>query len=97
MRIDTFYQCPVCQKAWATEGEAIDCRNHHTAVKKQWYECEVCGAGWNPNAYWGESGAAERARVCELKHRERGEVEELSRMTFFSSGGLHGKYYPPEI
>lgn len=94
MRIDTFYQCPVCQSSKSTESEAIACRNNHPAIKKQWYTCEICGEGWNPAA-WGERVAAERARACEQKHREKGEVEEASRLTFFLSGGRKGKYYPP--
>ncbi|KLU66733.1 hypothetical protein DEAC_c14010 [Desulfosporosinus acididurans] len=94
MRIDTYYQCPVCQKAWETESKAIICRNQHPAIKKQWYTCGVCGAGWNPDAHWGEKGAAKQARTCEQKHQKKGEVEEVSRQTFFLSGGLQGKYYP---
>lgn len=95
MKIETFYECPVCNKSWTTESEAVACRNQHQAIKKQWFYCDICGQGWNPKAYWGEKGAAELARKCEQEHRDKGEDIEVSRNTFFLSGGRHGKYYEP--
>ena len=94
MRKEIFYKCPVCGKVWEKESEAIACRKKHPAIKKRWFYCEVCGEGWNPDAYWGEKGAAEQALACERKHREKGEVEEVSRRVFFLTGGKQGKYYP---
>lgn len=95
MKVDTFYECPVCHSSWTTESEAISCRSRHPAIKRQWYTCEICGQGWNPQAHWGEKGAAELARKCEQKHKDKGEVEDVSRRTFFLSGGTQGRYYPP--
>lgn len=87
-----YYLCPVCQKAWDTQEKAIDCRNRHPAIKRRWFECEICGAGWNPDAHWGEKGATDQARSCEQKHHEKGEVEDVSRQIFFMTGGRQGKY-----
>ncbi len=94
MKKETYYECPVCHSIWTTQSEAISCRNQHPAKIEEWYYCEVCGQGWNAHAHWGEKGAAERARKCEQKHRDNGEIEEVSRRTFFLSGGARGRYYP---
>jgi len=94
MKIETYYECPICHSSWPTRSAAIACRNQHPVIEKRWANCEVCGQGWNI-AYWGEKQAAELARKCEQEHEAKGETEELSRRTFFLSGGTKGKYYPP--
>lgn len=91
----TYYKCPVCQSSWSTQREAISCRNRHQVQTEEWYYCEVCGQGWNAHAPWGKKGAADLARKCEQEHRDKGETEEVSRRTFFLSGGTRGRYYPP--
>jgi len=98
MKIDTFYtiyECPVCRRGYTSGSKANACRDKHPTIKKQWFCCEICGKGWSPQAHWGKKGAAELARACEQRHREKGEVEEVSTRTFFFSGGTQGKYYPP--
>lgn len=93
MKIETYYECPICHSSWPTRNEAITCRNQHPPIEKKWANCEVCGQGWNI-AYWGEKQVAELARKCEQEHKDKGETEELSRVTFFLSGGTKGRYYP---
>ena len=54
MKIETYYECPICHSSWSTRNEAITCRNQHPIIEKRWANCEVCGQGWNI-AYWGEN------------------------------------------
>jgi hypothetical protein len=34
--IETWYRCPVCNQAYGSQGEAIDCRNDHLIVSERW-------------------------------------------------------------
>lgn len=47
MKIETYYECPICHSSWPTRNEAITCRNQHPPIEKKWANCEVCGQGWN--------------------------------------------------
>lgn len=93
MKIEIFYECPICHCSYTTESEAIACRNRHPVIERQWAYCEICGQGWNMRTWWGEKWAIEEALKCEQRHKDKGETEEVGRRTFFLSGGKQGKYY----
>lgn len=92
MKKETTYTCPVCDFMHPTYEAAAICRNKHKIVSADWCSCEICGQGWNCNHY-GHNQAMRLAKECEQRHRDKGEVEKIAVMKYFSSGGKSGKPY----
>jgi hypothetical protein len=48
MKIEIYYECPICHSSWPTRSAAIACRNQHPIIEKRWANCEVCGQAHIP-------------------------------------------------
>lgn len=94
MIVEKTYQCRVCGLHYSTEKEARSCQSKHQPKQQEYAYCEICGAGWQVG-YLNPTWAVDNAKTCEKAHHDKGEVEDISLLTFWLSQGQRGKYYGP--
>lgn len=89
IRCIAWYRCAVCGTKYETYEEAINCAENHAPDREEFVCCNVCGAGWNTNAF-GRAKATKLAKECLERHKRNGETKELARKTFFQTKGTFG-------
>lgn len=86
----TYYYCPICMLNSTNKAEIEKhFREGHQVKVKKYIHCNICGEGWDVQAF-GEEGARKRAEQCCQSHIDNGKADREASISYFYSHGRFG-------